>query len=142
MPNYLTQDQKAIAELKMRLNVLEKIVSDVSVFSLLSTTNEIRTLNTPFIVHKTRAALCAYTIELTITDAVNASVALWHGLGSPTILMGENKFTFTAGVPVGTVSSTMRQQLIGFVPANHIVQLITTGTGVVTLVNSIEVVLE
>lgn len=100
-----------------------------------SATGEARVLDTTFVVSRSAPALVIYTVELTVTLSSESCKLLIDG-----VAVGEALLNVSLLSGLISLSTTARQQLVGFVPAGSTVQLVTSGGGTVTLVQALELV--
>jgi hypothetical protein len=101
-----------------------------------------RILDTDFIISSSRKSLVFYTVELTaarvLTGIDSASVTLMVDGISQTI--AENLLNVTLALGVG-ITNTHQKIIIGYVPPGSTVNLTSSGTGTMTLIQSLEVIL-
>lgn len=99
-----------------------------------------RSLNTDFTVHDTKNAWVFYTLELTVTGLITGTDNIAVSLFTDGLVTTMVKKLLTVTLALG-VMITQTQQVIlsAFVPAGKSINLTTSGTGIATLVNVLEV---
>lgn len=141
MPQNLTPSEEAIRDLEEHVGSLLARVDALE--GRLPVVNYAhRNLNEVFVVAALRPALVFYTVELTVTLASSGThtdsatvTLLIDGVSTTSTARNEVTATLLLG---SAITLTYQQVLIGFATAGSTVEMVTSGTGTVTLVQSVE----
>lgn len=100
-----------------------------------------RVLDTPHIISTTRPAFVAYTVELSSSSSqTGVDVELRVSGDNPPVAVVDSAH-LSASVLLGlvTIATSGRQVLIAWVQPNEHIELVTSGSGNVTLVEQMEI---
>lgn len=126
----------------LRISVIEAALAPLIVSRMFLKTE--RSLDTNFIVNPLRKALVFYTIELTAsrgsTGVDTAQVNLL--VDGVSVSSALNSLTLTVTLPSEVeITNTLQKIVMGYIPSGSTVNIASSGTGISTVVQCLEVLL-
>lgn len=139
--------QLFIEQLQRDIRRLDGKIDNLQTTLIVSPTNELRELDIPFTISNDNYTLVIYTIELEVTFSLVSTQEITVDLLSdaenpPTTSQGNVKLEGDQGLGLSvTTTIKQRQQLVALIPPGNHLLLQTSGTGIATIINQLELVL-
>lgn len=138
-----------LGDMRMAFPVLQDTVNNLGIYKLPNSvlpSGITRSLDTVFQISDSKPVLAIYTIELEVSyhllSSQEVSVKLFSDVSiQPTVQQGEVYLYGNQGVGLSVTNIVKnRQILIAWIQPGHYVQLTTSGAGIATLINQLELI--